>query len=630
MTHRLTVSVLCLTGGSLLAQFSPPDSLLLEEVPVVDYRVEANSTFVEEVFDLDSLITGRATLAEALQRSSAFFVRTYGGSGVATLSIRGTSASHSKVYWNNLEIGSPMLGTTDLSAIPMQSVDELQVQYGFASLSDGTGGLGGSLRLTSALASSNEAPVELSLYAGSFGRWQGSGKMQIGNERMGLQAGVMHFRAKNDFSYPNITQPGYPQERLAHSGFEQEAWWSNLHLRTAANGLLTLKSLYSFTRRELPPPLTGNQARFDRLKDRRLLNVIEYQQQGEKSNWLLSSGLVLDQNYFDPGADTQSYNNEFLSWQSSARVQREISQGLHMESGGRFRIESARSEAYSGAQQQLRSSIFSDWRWDIAKWLQASLLLREELVDKQLSPLLGAVGLHSVLQQYHHLRINLARNYRFPTLNDLNWQPGGNPDLQPERSLNLEAGYSWERAKWPMFSITLFRNVIDNWIMWQPAGNLWQPVNLRKVLNQGIEVKVSQGIRSGNYRVNWMVNYAYTRSRSLWYYDGTEADPDHQLPYVPEHMLNLGADLHYKQYMLRIQQSYTGKYFTNASNSVYMPGYPLLNLTFGMANVLDSKKHDLSVNLELNNVFNYAYQVLPYRPEPGFNAGIRLQYRFLK
>ena len=37
-------------------------------------------------------------------------------------------------------------------------------------------------------------------------------------------------------------------------------------------------------------------------------------------------------------------------------------------------------------------------------------------------------------------RVNFSRNFRAPTLNERYWQPGGNPDLEPEESYNIEAG----------------------------------------------------------------------------------------------------------------------------------------------------------------------------------------------
>ncbi|MDZ7776138.1 MAG: TonB-dependent receptor [Bacteroidales bacterium] len=91
---------------------------------------------------------------------------------------------------------------------------------------------------------------------------------------------------------------------------------------------------------------------------------------------------------------------------------------------------------------------------------------------------------------------NVSRNYRLPTLNDLYWQPGGDPELLPERGFTLETGLKYlsqKRNGWHGGAeITWFRNDISNWIAWQPDGimSYWTPKNITEVLSQGIEAQL--------------------------------------------------------------------------------------------------------------------------------------------
>ena len=95
----LLILALPLSGYS---QQDTAQSEELEEVLVTDYEIRANTTFKEQQMDTDSLAEiGRLTLAEALQNHTGIFVKSYGGNGVASLSLRGTGASHTKVFWNN-------------------------------------------------------------------------------------------------------------------------------------------------------------------------------------------------------------------------------------------------------------------------------------------------------------------------------------------------------------------------------------------------------------------------------------------------------------------------------------------------------------------------------------------------
>lgn len=45
------------------------------------------------------------------------------------------------------------------------------------------------------------------------------------------------------------------------------------------------------------------------------------------------------------------------------------------------------------------------------------------------------------------LKASVSRNYRFPTLNDLYFLPGGNPNLRNEHGFSYDAGVSFEVGK---------------------------------------------------------------------------------------------------------------------------------------------------------------------------------------
>jgi vitamin B12 transporter len=597
---------------------------------VKDLRVSASEIFKEENYSVDSTVLGQGTLAEALRRNTAIFVRSYGGSGVATLSLRGTSSSHTNVYWNNLEVGSPMLGVTDLSTIPIQAADDFKVQYGFASLSDGSGGIGGSVRINNSFESLQKEHLALDFFGGSFGRLQGSGRVNLVGKKLGAQIGVLRFTAENNFEYPDISKPDTPLRRMQNAEFDQSALWALLYYRFSRFEQLSLKTSLTQTERELPASLTGNTDVFDNMRDSRLMSVLDYQRFGDKSHFVISTGMVMDQNDFQNGSDSSNNKNQFVSWQNSMRFRYNFSDKLRMESGMRFKTDAASSPAYNETVTQTRTSLFTDWHYLLTDYLEFSLLLREELVNDYWSPILGAVGARVLISKEQTLRFHAARNYRYPGLNDLFWTPGGNQDLKPETSYNFEAGYHIEVSGWPSLNLSLFHNIIDDWIQWQPNNAIWTPQNIRKVANTGMELKLSEVYELGDFNLSWRIDYAYTRSVTIATYTGSPENENNQLPFIPEHLFAGGIELHYDRFYLRLRQQFTGSYFTNADNSIYMPYYNLTDINFGIEDLIENSQHKLSLNLELNNIFNYPYQVLPYRPEPGFNAGVRISYCFVK
>lgn len=608
------------------------DTLQLDEAQVTEFLVEADNTFKEERISADSLVqVGRLTLGEALRDYTGIFVKSYGGNGVATLSFRGTGASHTKVFWNNLDVGSPMLGLADLSTIPVNAFDELNVQYGFASLSDGSGALGGSLRLDNTANFQSGNSIQLQQMAGSFGRYQSGLKLNLGTQKFRSEIQVYYYTAENDFTYPDITQADRPEKMMQNSGYQQEGAIQNFYYRLSGKKLLSLKAWYNHVDRELPPTIIGNMDTKDRLEDYSLSAVAEYNQEGEKSNLKVNSGLVKADNIFINGGSQKKDNNRFVSWQNNLRYQYRFSKKIESESGISYRYDVANSGKYERQESRNHSSVFSNWQYHFSEKGGLSLLLREELINQTFSPLIGSIGAYQNLGTKSKIRVNVARNYRYPTLNDFYWDPGGNPDLKPEQSWNLEAGYDYtvfnsdESRNHQKVAVTGFYNLVDNWIQWVPEANYTTPVNLKKVENAGVEIETSGSLKFGNWRLINRVSYAYTHSTTVEVYGDENANG--QLPYVPCHKVSGGLSLQLKKWELRYSQNYTGRYYTTAGNDVYMPSYTVANVSLLHKNLLKIDKHKLSAAFTVFNIFNYPYQVLPYRPEPGINFSVQLNYQ---
>ena len=51
-------------------------------------------------------------------------------------------------------------------------------------------------------------------------------------------------------------------------------------------------------------------------------------------------------------------------------------------------------------------------------------------------------------------KASVSRNFRFPTLNDLYFLPGGNPDLKNETGVQYEAGLSFATGKEGSWSLS--------------------------------------------------------------------------------------------------------------------------------------------------------------------------------
>ena len=111
-------------------------------------------------------------------------------------------------------------------------------------------------------------------------------------------------------------------------------------------------------------------------------------------------------------------------------------------------------------------------------------------------------------------KAGLARNFHYPTLNDLYWQPGGNPNLKPEEGITGEAGISYTAIPFGSrvnIEVSAFSSEINHWIMWLPhLKGYWEPVNIEKVKARGLEETLA--ILSPGRLSGFLGNYGYTRS----------------------------------------------------------------------------------------------------------------------
>ena len=74
------------------------------------------------------------SLADMLAHSTPVFVKSHGRGSAATVSLRGTGASHTRVTWNGMRMNSPLFGMMDLSYIPSYFIDGAALYNGASSV----------------------------------------------------------------------------------------------------------------------------------------------------------------------------------------------------------------------------------------------------------------------------------------------------------------------------------------------------------------------------------------------------------------------------------------------------------------------------------------------------------------
>jgi iron complex outermembrane receptor protein len=229
------------------------------------------------------------------------------------------------------------------------------------------------------------------------------------------------------------------------------------------------------------------------------------------------------------------------------------------------------------------------------------------------------------------LKASIARNYRYPSMDDCYFQPGGNPDLNPERGFTYDGGVEWnvvrKRYSWGG-NVAAFDSRINDWILWTPTvKGFWSPSNVKKVHNYGVEATMNGTIdMSHSWRLKVDGSFAWTPSKNVGEkVNSNDESYGKQLCYIPKLSSSLAARLEWRGFALTYKFCHYSERFTTTSNDVTqitgrLKPYFMSNLS------LEKHFHCRALNWSLkgvvNNLLNTEYVTVLSRPMPRRNYEI--------
>ena len=88
-------------------------------------------------------------------------------------------------------------------------------------------------------------------------------------------------------------------------------------------------------------------------------------------------------------------------------------------------------------------------KWQPCERLGMSAVMREDMYGSTWAPLIPAFFIDGIVSHTGNIMLkgSISRNYRFPTLNDLYFLPGGNPDLKSEHGFSYDLGATFSTGK---------------------------------------------------------------------------------------------------------------------------------------------------------------------------------------
>lgn len=605
------------------------------------------------------------SMADILTRHSTLFVKSYGRATESTAEFRGTSPSHTQVTWNGMRINSPMLGTVDFSTLPAYFTDRATLLHGASSILHTGGGLGGAVALETLPSPDGTQEAQFVQGIGQWRTFDEFGRLTLSGSKWQSDTRLAYATSKNNFSYTNpdkkvdvrddegnIISSYHPKERNRSGYFTDMHAMQQIRYNNGKGNRLTLSSWYSNLLRGLPFLSVDYKDDSDFTNEcgqHSLRTVADWQHTAARWSSTLQAGHAWQRiayDYTTTRQNTQTDITHSLSVAQNAFLQ---GQAMYMPSDV-WQVDAqlqaaynhVRSNDYSPFHQgdnyrrgRMEYTLGAQARWRPVPRVRLAVALRQEVYASDWVPLIPAFFADWLICRRWQLvgKISVARNCRYPTMDDLYFQPGGNSALRPEKGFTYDGGVEWKR-QWQHASfsgqLTAFDSHITDWILWTPnVKGFWQPGNVKEVHNYGVESTFGGELQFNHgWHLQATANYAFTPSINK----GTPAgDNDQsygqQLCYVPRHSANLSLTAGWRTWTLAAGWTYYSRRFTTTSNeTAYITGSlePYHRTDLSLEKRWRWRKVSGSVKAQVNNLLDNHYMTVLSRPMAGRNYAVYL------
>lgn len=471
------ILLLVCTGHAAADSTTSPDTAgRVNDIVVTATRGEISehdvATNITVINRQDILALPAATVAEVLRYVSGVYVEYAGGiNSQATVRIQGAETRHVAVYQDGVPLNLLVNPMTDLSLLPVAVIDRIEIYQGAASSAWGSG-LGGVINIITRKPDPDK-PVAAEIQA------------SYGEEKTSRNRATVHGTVDRWGYLVSLTEE--KSDGFEHySACDQTAVYAKVNYDVGDISRLNL--VYSFDEGHKQDPVIGYPEFWDDMDLKRAYQRLQWELFPADTlslvvaAWHQEFDALIEDVYVDRREIYNDYQEK--SWGGSARVTYAPAASHIMNLGvdgdrGRYEWQNY-AEAYDTGNWAVYAN-------DTLRWRMISLntgLRYDNNRDfgSRVSPSLGLVC--RLLQDRALVRVQVAGGFSAPPPAWLNDPFAGNPDLDPETTVNYQLGGEIRVLPRLRFEINGFYAGVKDLI--QPDWERLQYVNIDKVIRRGV------------------------------------------------------------------------------------------------------------------------------------------------
>ncbi|MGC1473957.1 MAG: TonB-dependent receptor [Psychroserpens sp.] len=608
-TIKLILLVL-LFGSMAQAQISTDSIQQLDEVILSDVKLKRFANGYKLTVLGDSILKKNNTsLTDVLRYNSNIYFKENGYGMVSSASFRGTNASQTAVIWNGININSQLTGQVDFNTISSSNYDNISIRSGGGSVQYGSGAIGGTVHLANDFKFERHLDHRVQLGYGSFDTKNTTYNGSFGNKRWSVNLGLAYVDSENDYRF------------LGTDRRNENGAFNNLDLNFNVGYLFSEKDVlkvyhqnFKSDREFSATLLAPSNSRYDSHDFR---SMVEWAHITDTYTSSLKAVHLLEKfTYFENKTLGNSSRGHANTWLIKNHFKREFSRRLALSVITDYSYITAEGNSFDDPKRNAFSAtaILSH---RATNKLQYNLNIRKDVISDFESPIVFSGDLSYQLLKPYTLKFNASKNFRVPTFNDLYWNPGGNLDLNPEESYQIDLGHELKFSNID-FKLNMFYIETSDLIQWRPNSmtGFWNPVNVANAKHYGFEAElgISKKIKAHNLLLS--TSYSYTETEDI--------EKNQRLFYVPLHKVNASFSYNYRVFTAFYQHLYNGEVEIIGDT---LEGFDVGN--FGLSfSIPTKKKLSYIADFRINNIYDTYYENVALRPMPNRNFNLKLTLKF--